>query len=292
MSSPNDSDLEVFGSEIDRWMSDNDPANPARALSMAAGLGTAARAWATPPDDAKAVLSNARLVGRDMNIAVDDSRALKTLIEAKDYEQGLARFRAQPLDGCTSIMNIARVASGFNPLLPDVKGNVERFQDYTRRILSAPFFNLGYADSKTEIRQSEDWDDLIRSIVELFEGIEKEDRDRIKDGLANLAIAAGSRSGTKQTQNLFVQNVLQLDGGTLSIFIYYSSVVLQEDKVKGSTSRQSEFTIARSKLVFRTGDWPAFAERVWKKQVTVVDDWLDDNTTTSGDQPVNLCISA
>ena len=35
-----------------------------------------------------------------------------------------------------------------------------------------------------------------------------------------------------------------------------------------------------------------FAEKVCKKQVTVVDDWLDDNTTKSGDQTINLCIGA
>jgi hypothetical protein len=230
-------------------------------------------------------------VGSGIDAALDGSKALKALINEKDYEQGLARFKVQPMDGCTSVMNIARTAAGFNPLNPDVTDNVQRFQDYTRRVLSAPFFNLGYADTKTEVRESEDWNVLIRAIVGLFDGVKDEDRERIKDGLTTLAEAATSRSGTKQKQNLFVQNVLQLDGGTLSVFVYYSSIVLQEDKDKGSTSRQSEFTIARSKLVFRSGDWPYFAEKVWKKQVSVVDDWLDDNTTEGGDQAINLCIS-
>jgi len=278
--------------QADQWFAANDPARPKPLMALPAGLDRTIALLAEPAGNAASVVSNAQLIGGDMGTALEASRTLKNLINTGSLKDGLEHFMHQPLDGCTSIMNIARTAAGFNPLTPDVKGNVQKFQDYSARILAAPFFNLGYADSKKEKRSSENWDELIDSIVGLFEGIQDQDKTRIKNGLTQLAKAATSHSGTRQEQNLFVQNVLQMDGGTLNVFIYYSSVQLQEDKSKGSTSRQTEFNIARSMLRFRTGDWPYFAEKVWKKQVSVVDDWLDGNNTEPGKLAAKLCIGS
>jgi hypothetical protein len=281
-----------LASRIENWMALNDPTQPGKLFTTTAEVTAALGAMAAPSAGTEAVVSNAQLTGGEAAAVLAGSTELKQMISEKDYEKGLRRFKEQPMDGCTSVMNIARLAAGFNPLDPDVKGNVERFKDYAGRILSAPFFNLGYSDSKHVTRKSKDWNDLINSIVGLFEGVKDEDRNKIKDGLEDLAKAATSSSKTKQKMNLFLQNVLQADGGTYRAFLYYSSVELEEDKSKGSTSRQTDFTLARAQLVFRSGDWPFFAERVWKKQVCVVDDWLDGNTTLGGEEPVQLCFGS
>ena len=240
---------------------------------------------------ASGVISNAQLAAKGARDSIlANSRALKERIAADDYEGGLQLYREQPIDGCTSIMNIARVAADFNPLQPDHHGNVERFKDYTARLASAPFFNLGLSDTQVQNRESEDWDDLIDSMVETFEGVEASDKARIRQGLTSLAQAAGSRSETKNTETLFVQNVLQTTGPRIDVMIYYSKVEMEESKRKGATSKQTTFTVSRSNLIFRTADWPHFAEKVWQRQITAVDDWLDGNTTKQGDQPTDLCV--
>jgi hypothetical protein len=61
--------------------------------------------------------------------------------------------------------------------------------------------------------------------------------------------------------------------------IYSSEVAMIADTGKGGTSTQASYQVLRTKLTFRSEEWPNFADRVWAKQVTTVDDWLDGNST-------------
>jgi hypothetical protein len=277
-----------LANSIERWMALNDPRKPKKLFTASPRVTATLKSTAELFGKSEAVVSSAQLTGEEANDVIESSKKLKKSLDEKNDQEGLERFKNQPMDGCTSVMNIARKTSGFDPLKPEIAGNLDKFFDYGKRILDAPFFNLGYSDSKKIHRESKDWNDLIQGVTDLFEGVKGDDIAKIKDGIQNLAIAATSRSSTKQAMNLFVQNVLQADGGTYSVYIYFSSIELQEDKKKGSTSKQSDFNISRIKLIFRSGDWPFFAEKVWKKEVCAVDDWLNGNTTTKGDQPAKL----
>ncbi|ABX07714.1 hypothetical protein Haur_5086 (plasmid) [Herpetosiphon aurantiacus DSM 785] len=241
-------------------------------------------------DPVTSVVSNARLVGNNADAVLNDSRALQAAISTATQAQGLSQFKKNPMDGCTSVMNIARIAANFNPITPNITGNYQAYNTYIEKILSAPFFNLNFTDIKVVNQSSSNWNEAIDSFVNLFEGILDSDRSKIKEGLVALTKAATSHLNQKQEQQLFVQNVLQADTNAYTIAIYYSQVELVEDSKKGGTTKQSTFKVARTLLSFRVNEWPYFAEAVWGKHVQTVIDWLNVNTTTAGARTVNLCL--
>lgn len=209
--------------------------------------------------------------------------------------EGLEEFRRNPESGCTSIMTMARVAAGFNPGL-DSPGNVGAFKDYVLRLQSAPFFHLRKSDVTKVSQKSKDWNVLINDVARLFDGVKEEDYREIRESLENLAKSAASYKKSKQEKDLLVQNVLAVDEVNglrrCSVCLCFSHVEFVEDKRKGSTTRQSEFVVAKVFLEFKSEQWYALAPKVWAKTVKTVDDWIDENTTPPGGRAVNLCIGS
>lgn len=277
-----------LASRVERWLAFNDPETATEFATADVANVRALTASAIGAE--KPVVSNAALVGVGAEEAQSQGRQIKELLSKKDNEEGLRRFRNSPLNGCTSILTMARVAAGFNPLEPLQVDNAAAYANYVRRVAEAPFFNLNYANQLDIHRESNDWSVLINAVSDTFEGIVGADKDRLTNGLTALAEAATSRKNTRQTENLFVQSVLQADGKSCSAYVYSSNVTLEESSSKGSTSRQADFDIRRAHLIFRQDEWPTFAQKVWDKLVTTVDDWLNDNSTKPGDQPAKLCI--
>jgi len=294
-----DDQMVSFASAASSWLALNDPILGAELARYYEAMSP--RGLEAPADPPKSgVVSSATLIGNDRDRALKDSRDLKNLL---NKPEGAEYFRKTPLDGCTSIMNMARVAAGFNPAIVTEPGageaeqlkSVRTYNAYVDRLLSAPFFDLAMSDVKEHTKQSSDWNVLIDGIADLFEGVMAEDKASIRKSLVALAKAATSRVRTSQRQYLFTQSVLGANrtGAALEydVNIYSSVVVMEADEGKGGTTSQTHYQIRRTRLIFRTNEWPQFADKVWAKQVTAVDDWLSGNSTpVDSSYKKTLCI--
>ncbi len=257
---------------VHAWLKAHDPKGPhtLRATLATSTERAAAAAVVAGPNAAKDVAASATLA----------STATTDAPHARDD------FKNYPMDGCTSLLNMARVKANFNPSLGMTAANVTAYDDYIKRVVACPLFNIDMSDRQTIHRDSSDYDELINAVADTFDGVEADDKDKIKDSVKNLVNSAASNSGSDESTDLFVQSVIY--SGTsatslvYSIFIYSSHVHLVDNKSKGHHTMQEDFDVQRSKLTFRINDWPHFATAVWDKQWTSVSDWLDDNTTPTG----------
>ncbi|MEJ0092039.1 MAG: hypothetical protein WDN46_00930 [Methylocella sp.] len=261
-----------FAQQVNSWIAMHDPkTGPGRRMPRPKAL------LATPDERAAAA---AVVTGSGASADVAASKKLKTLATSSP-EEAKADFRNRPMDGCTSLMNLARVKANFNPAMGMTPANVAAFADYVERVLACPLFNVDMSDHQKISRSSDNWDELISAVADTFEGVEAGDKDKIRTSVTNLVKAAASNSNTDESTDLFVQSVINSSNNIYDIYIYSSHVHLVDDKSKHHESMQEDFEVSRAKLSFRTADWPHFSDAVWDKQWTAVDDWLNGNTTPS-----------
>lgn len=235
------------------------------------------------------MVSGAVLIGPEREKTLAGSKRLKQNLGT---DQGLEMFKNDPMNGATSILEIARLNAGYNPLDLRDPERATKYQQYLAKVLSAPFFSLTFSNAQHIHHSSSNWDALIDALVDTFEGISKEDKTQVAKSLGSLAKAAASSESSRQSEDLFVQSVLSAAPGEYDVYIYASHVEMQQDKKKGGTTKQSDFQVARAKLRFRAVEWPYLAEKVWRKKVKATDDWLDENTTPDGALATNLCLSS
>ncbi|MFH7243776.1 MAG: hypothetical protein ACHWZW_13100 [Spirulina sp.] len=208
-------------------------------------------------------------------------------LTAEGYNALLEQYRGSPLTGCTTVMDMARIKAGYNPLSPDFDGNKSAFDDYVSRIMQSPFFFLDYSSRTDYHKEEQNWDQAISGIADLYEGIESGSKDSIVKSLAAMAQAAASRKNTKNTQNLFAQSTISIND-KIEVFIYSSLVEMEESQSKGSDSKQTDMTIIKAKLTFYSTMWPSYAQMVLGHHIKLTSDWLDENTLKSGSETTNL----
>jgi hypothetical protein len=232
--------------------------------------------------------------------AAQDRAASKALAAKAKSDPGGAKadFKDRPMDGCTSLMNMARKKSGFDPTKGMTGTNVEAYNKYIEAVVKCPLFNLDMTDSQNIHKDSDNWDELINKVADTFEGIESDDKSRITKSITGLVQAASSNSNTDESTDLFVQSVLYAKDGenadpVYSIYIYSSHIHIIDNKSKGHESMQEDFAVQRTKMTFRINDWPYFSDKVWDKLYSSVDDWLNDNSTPTGNSKTLVtCLEA
>jgi hypothetical protein len=220
-----------------------------------------------------------------------------TELSQEEFDQVVEFLKKNPLTGCTSVLNMARVSSGYNPDDPLGPDSNRKFNDYIGRVLKAPFFNLVTSETTNYNRQDTSWNSAVDVIVKMFDGIEEKDRSQIKSTIVNMTEAAASRMNTANKTNLFAVNSIFADdrANTILSYIYASSVEVIESHASGKhgwDSKQTKLDIVRIKLEFDCGIWTMFAKKVAAHSITMVDDWLNQNNTKSVAGAKNkLCIS-
>lgn len=236
----------------------------------------AAMVDALPGGKQVAAVPSGAIIGGD---AVNYAKADAAIKEAGSDLAELTRILADsPINGCTTVMDIALKHSKYNPLDPTQAGNFAAYLKYVQAIVTAPFFHLNFADTKKISEQSQNWDNLINSIADLFDDVTTQDKTRIVTGLKKLAHAATSTSDKMEKLNIFSQSAIAQNSSAIIVAIYYSDVEMIEHEGK-HTTRQADYTINRSVMTFRDDQWPVFAPEVAKRQVTRVDDWLNANNS-------------
>jgi hypothetical protein len=207
-----------------------------------------------------------------------------TELSPEEFEKVVECLKQNPLTGCTSVLNMARVSSGYNPDDPLGPDSNRKFNDYIARVLKAPFFNLVMSETTNYNRQDTSWNSAVDVIVKMFDGVEEKDRSQIKSTIVNMTEAAASRMNTANKTNLSAVNSIFADDQKNNIltYIYTSSVEVIESHAGGKhgwDSKQTKLDIVRIKLDFDCGIWSTFAKKVAERSIKLVDDWLDDNNT-------------
>lgn len=265
---------------VETWLTVNDPRNVEHTnrVMLAANLAAA-------DSDVKWTGSKAMIGGPNLAPHLAADKALATLkadpatadTTSDAYKALVDKFIQSPLNGCTTVMDMAMKKSGFNPLDPAQVGNDTKFQAYISQLISAPFFHLESSNTKIMDERSSNWDGLIGGVADLFKGITDQDKGKIIDSLKALAHAATATSDTVETTNLFVQSAIGVDSD-IAVNIYWSNVGMIQHSGKHSTD-QTTFKVVNATLNFRTDQWPGFAPKVAAYQVGLVSDWLTSNNT-------------
>jgi hypothetical protein len=280
---------------IKSWIAQTDAINVNATYTPTKQIAFALRPLTTVLSADNSIVSNAQLVGNLSDDIIQKSQKLKELIDTRNLVKCLDYFKTAPMDGCTSILDWARSQSGYNPLSPNTEENINKFMSYAQIILDAPVFVRKILDRKPISWNSGSWNDLVERVIKLFPGINQQDVNKIKNGIQALARAAGSNPGILQSGTLFVQNIIQADApagkeSDYIVYMYYAHANLKEiRRKKKSTIRTTRLEIARAQLNFLINVWPEYAEEIWNRNVCVVVDWLEKNSTKPGDQAVQLC---
>jgi hypothetical protein len=236
------------------------------------------------------VLGDAVLAGTLEEDILARSQKLKSLMDQGEMEAGLDYFRNSPADGCTSIIDLARIGAGYNPATGGAGDSFKRFSVFVSAIIAAPVFEKRVLDVRPLRWSTGSWSASIKSLLAQFPHIGAEDAKRIRASVERLARAAAGHPGNVQNGALFVQNVLYADPQGYQVYLYYAVASFREiHENKKDPQFIAELKLARAQLSFLTASWPEFAEAVWNRHVCAVVDWLEDNTLKTDQGPMTLC---
>ena len=244
------------------------------------------------------VVSHCTVVGNQAQQTLDRDNKIRSAISNHgkqiSLEQVTNLLRSHPAAGCTTVMDMARISSGFNPLIPLESGNFQAYISYIKLLVTLPLFELEDDCTKTFSQQAADWNNVKKDIVNLYERISETDQQLINQSWIRLVNAATSHANTRQSENLLVQNILELTN-EIHVYIQYSSVTFEfvdtavssGKSVKHYYSQNYDLALHRIKLRFKIEFWPDSVELVVSKHRELVNDWLDGNTTKPGDDPLH-----
>lgn len=226
------------------------------------------------------VESNPVISGTSMSEAIKMDKKLMKAAQTSE-EEGRDVFKKAPLNGCLSVMTMARNKAGFDPTNIDDDKGKEKFLAYKEKLQSAPFFFLRASEASHVEHKEKDWNKAVDMIVNLYDGISTADKEAVKKSIAALASAAMSQAGIKETKNLFVQSTIEYSKNII-VYIYWSYIIMEYKDGK-STSMQSQVDINKLKLEFDSVMWPYYSDIVYSKTVESIEDWVEENTTETDD---------
>lgn len=197
---------------------------------------------------------------------------LKEAVKAGNPEEA---FKNAPLNGCMSVMTMARVKAGFNPTVIDDKDSSGKFLQYSTNLQRAPFFHLISSDVSHMEHNEKSWDNVINSVLELYDGVSGKDKENIRKSIGNIAKAAMNKAGTTQTKNLFVQSEINY-ADEIKVYVFWSKIQMTYERGK-STSTQEIVDISKLELQFDKVMWPYYASMVLKYNISFIEEWLKEN---------------
>jgi hypothetical protein len=260
---------------IQQWLDGSFSPEPHPADALGAGP-------ANPP-----LVSSAILVGSRAEEGLKNAKVIKS---APTTDAQFEAFKNDYATACSTILDISRAGAKFNPTNPTDPKAKEKYLDYLNRVQKAPFFTLMEASREVIKSESKNYDQLIDSVADTFQGLVEKNKKAIVQGLANLAKVAANTESTKQTKDLFLQSVLSADE-VYSVYLYTCHVDMESATKKGIKEQQSLFEVSTTRLQFKPPVWALGARKVFDKTVKTVDDWLDDNTTEAEGDSFKLCLT-
>lgn len=194
-----------------------------------------------------------------------------------------------PVTACASLLDLARIESGFNPLVPGEGDNPAALNAYVEALLNqSSLFVARLHDEQTITRKDADWNQVINEVVALYPVPSEAQRDLIRASIVSLINLASAEGASGQLQ-LMSQHTVESQAEEINVYIYLSTVTFTTQKDGKDTTRQLHFQIYRTVLQFQTAEWnlaqaAALANRHYKS----LQDWLAGMNTQASASHVPL----
>ncbi|MCP9765179.1 hypothetical protein [Lacihabitans soyangensis] len=198
----------------------------------------------------------------------------------------LNAFAASPATGCASILEIARVKSGYNPLDPAQTANQGALLNWISEVktcISNTLFSQEYGDNVT-IGGASDWPTYVQQAINTYVGITDADKSRLQMSVQNLVQAAYSAPNQPEVV-IMVQHAIQANtDGSVSIYFYFTSAVIKYSVGSGkhaTSSLGSIFNIYRAKLNLNMTEYQSISNQVANTRIELVKNWLNNMSGSS-----------
>ncbi len=189
------------------------------------------------------------------------------------------KYPVSVTEGLQTIINLCRVASGYDPLEPEGNGNAEKFIAFTEEIEKVPFLSLLWADKSTITQQSHDTDVLIDSFIKVFQGLSPQDKITIKIYLKKLIDTALSYADQKEKKSNLVQYALAKTPNGVSLLLYSFVLTIKKVDNKGTIKFTSHYNLCQAEYNLSQKIWE-MTRSVLEKEDKITIEYLIDCMTT------------
>ncbi|TNH41695.1 hypothetical protein [Photorhabdus luminescens] len=189
------------------------------------------------------------------------------------------KYPVSVTEGLQTIINLCRVASGYDPLEPEGNGNAQKFIAFTEEIEKVPFLSLLWADKNTITQQSHDTNVLIDSFVETFRGLSPQDKIKIKTYLKELINTALSYADKKEKKSNLVQYALAKTPNGASLLLYSSVLTIKKVDNKGTIKFTSHYNLCQAEYNLSQKMWE-IVRSAFEKEDKITIEYLIDCMTT------------
>ncbi|EMD1210318.1 hypothetical protein VQD75_001276 [Vibrio alginolyticus] len=164
----------------------------------------------------------------------------------QEIEEMAAVFQAYPSQAVSTLLNAARVESGWDPISGDSEDSAKGFANYTQIVSSISLFEIVTVDSKELHYEEKNYKDLITKATAAVSSIFTGDPDKITSALTDLAVACTSQSNTKNTATTFAQNEITTEsvGRDVWYSLGYTWMQMEYSENSGKSAPANEFKSA------------------------------------------------
>ena len=190
-----------------------------------------------------------------------------------------------------SILNHAQTQANFHPASDTPEHLATVFLDYIANVDQTPFFHIVKNEQTKQTYNSKNYNNLIDSIVSLYDGINGEDKNAIKDSIANMAKDVFSSESREEWKNLFSQSTIVYSSDFKSLpklYIYYTTLHMKYEKKKAEVSIQ-EYYVNRTEYTILPDLIKSYAKELSALNKTDIDDWIKRNSSPEASANHKLC---
>ena len=181
----------------------------------------------------------------------------------------------------SSLLTMAQKSANYYPAkIGADKPTVDDYNRYVYAVSTCPFFNNIDSTQSSGKVSSKNYDALIDSITDVYKGaLADKEIQKVTDSVTNMAKNVFSQSHAEQSEDLFSQVIISMDGTNdykdSNVFTVASThLAMKHDKSWKSEAASQEYSISRTTFKVLPEKIHAFAEQLAKKDTESVDDWL------------------
>jgi len=192
-----------------------------------------------------------------------------------EFERALAAFRNSPLTGCTTVLDLLRRKSGYQPATP----NSGAMTMFVARLLQHPLFRpKPGSPMKFDCIVGSNLDCNSAAIVRKYRGTDAEASRRIDQQLQLLAGNAIRNPGHWQKSEMLLEH--SLGAGDAITFYMGRSAAQSVYVMMPPANYMYQVQGEKGEMIwdFDTAAWPNHAEAVLQEHLKLVPDWIEENS--------------